>query len=68
MIEMQSTVKERPALASLIGAMAKLSRRQRTEIARMGRRAGAAKASRIRRLTREANAEARRWLAAEAGR
>jgi hypothetical protein len=68
MIEMQSTVKERPALASLIGAMAKMSRPKRLEVARMGRRAKAAKASRIRRLCREANAEARRWLAAEASR
>jgi hypothetical protein len=57
----------RPALAILIAAMERLSRRQRNEIARMGRRAKAAKAPRIRRLTRDVTAEARR-LAAEAGR
>jgi hypothetical protein len=51
---------ERPALGNLIAAMGKLSRRQRNEIARLGRRAKAAKAPRIRRLTREANAEAKR--------
>ena len=56
---------DRPALATLIGAMAKLSRRQRNEIVCMGRRARAAKAPRIRRLTRQAAAEARR-LAREA--
>jgi hypothetical protein len=55
----------RPALATLIGAMEKLRRCQRLEIAHMGRRAKAAKAPRIRRLAREANAEARR-LAREA--
>jgi hypothetical protein len=55
----------RPALATLIGAMERLPRRQRLEIACMGRRAKAAKAPRIRRLTREAAAEARR-LAKEA--
>ena len=53
-------VEERPALGSLIGAMAKLSRPRRNEIARMGRRARAAKVPRIRRLTREAVAEAKR--------
>jgi hypothetical protein len=58
-------VPRRPAIASLIAAMAKLSSGQRNEIARMGRRAKAAKAPRIRRLTREAAAEARR-LAREA--
>ena len=56
---------ERPALGNLIGAMAKLSRNQRNEIAQMGRRARAAKAPRIRRLTREAVAEARRLAAGE---
>jgi len=56
--------RERPALATLINAMARLSRRQRNEIAVLGRRAKAAKMPRIRRLTREANAEAKR--AAEA--
>jgi hypothetical protein len=63
----QLAVRDRPALANLICAMAKLSRRQRNEIARMGRKAKAAKAPRIRRLTREVTAEVRR-LAAEAGR
>jgi hypothetical protein len=57
----------RPALASLIAAMASLSRRQRNEVARMGRKAKAAKVPGIRRLTREVTAEARR-LAAETGR
>jgi hypothetical protein len=56
---------ERPALATLIAAMAKLSRRQRIEIACMGRRAKAAKAPRIRRLTRDVTAEARRLAAAD---
>jgi hypothetical protein len=55
----------RPALTSLIAAMAKLSRRKRLEIALLGRKASAAKAPRIRRLTREVTAEARR-LAREA--
>jgi hypothetical protein len=57
----------RPALATLIAAMGKLSRRQRNEIARIGRKARAAKMPRIRRLTRDVTAEVRR-LAAEAGR
>jgi hypothetical protein len=68
MIEMQATVKERPALAALITSMGKLSRPKRNEIARLGRRAKAGKVARLRRLTREANAEARRWLAAKAAR
>jgi hypothetical protein len=55
---------DRPALTSLIAAM-RLSRRQRLEVARMGRRAKAAKAPRIRRLAREAKAEAK-LLAAQA--
>jgi hypothetical protein len=59
--------RERPALAVLIAAMGKLSRPQRNQIARMGRKAKAAKTERIRRLTREVTAEVRR-LAAEAGR
>jgi hypothetical protein len=58
--------RERPALAVLIASMGKLSRKQRNEIARLGRKAKAAKVPRIRRLTREVTAEARR-LAAEAG-
>ena len=53
-------VRERPALATLIAAMGKLSRSRRIEICRMGRKARAAKTPRIRRLTREAAAEARR--------
>jgi hypothetical protein len=57
---MHPTVNERPALASLIGAMAKLSRRQRLEVAACGRKAKAAKAARIRRLTSAAAAESRR--------
>jgi hypothetical protein len=59
------TVCERPALATLIAAMGKLSRRQRNEIARMGRKAKAAKVPRIRRLTREVTAEARRLAASD---
>jgi hypothetical protein len=51
---------ERPALGNLIAAMGKLSRCQRNEIARMGRRAKAAKRPRLRRLAREAKAEAKR--------
>jgi hypothetical protein len=58
-------VPRRPALATLIGAMERLPRHKRIEIVRMGRKARAAKAPRIRRLTREAAAEARR-LAREA--
>jgi hypothetical protein len=57
-------VRDRPALRELVAAMARLSRRQRNDIARMGRRAKAAKAPRIRRLTREAIAEAKRLAAA----
>jgi hypothetical protein len=55
----------RPALAVLIAAMEKLSRPKRLEIARMGRRAKAAKTPRIRRLTREVTAEIRRLAAAD---
>jgi hypothetical protein len=55
----------RPALAKLVGAMAQLSRPRRIEIVVLGRKARAAKLPRIRRLTREAAAEARR-LAREA--
>jgi hypothetical protein len=53
-------VRERPALKQLVGAMERLSRRCRLEIASKGRRARAAKAPRIRRLCREAVAEAKR--------
>jgi hypothetical protein len=55
----------RPALATLIGAMERLPRYQRLEIALLDRRAKAAKVPRLRRLAREAAAEARR-LAREA--
>jgi hypothetical protein len=55
----------RPALAVLIGAMERLSRQQRDEVARLGRKARAAKVPRLRRLTWRAVAEARR-LAQEA--
>ena len=55
----------RPALASLIAAMEKLSRRQRREIARLGRKAPAAKVPGIRHLAWKAAAEAKR-LAREA--
>ena len=55
----------RPALAILIGAMERLPRYKRLEIALLDRRAKAAKAPRLRRLAREAAAEARR-LAKEA--
>jgi hypothetical protein len=57
----------RPALAVLIAALGKLSRPKRQEIIARGRKAKAAKTPRIRRLTREVTAEARR-LAAEASR
>jgi hypothetical protein len=59
------TAPERPALGNLIAAMGKLSQRQRTEVARLGRRAKAAKMPRLRRLASEARAEAKR-LASEA--
>jgi hypothetical protein len=58
----------RPALKELIAAMGKLSRPKRIEIARLGRRARAAKLARIRKLTRAVTAEVRRIAAAEAGR
>jgi hypothetical protein len=50
----------RPALATLIGAMEKLPRCRRLEIASKGRRAKAARVPRIRRLAWKAVAEARR--------
>jgi hypothetical protein len=52
----------RPAWAILVAAMERLSRRQRLEVANIGRRAKAAKVPRIRRLTRDAAAEARRLV------
>ena len=58
----------RPALRCLIDAMSKLSRRRRLEICDRGRKAKAAKAARIRRLTREVTAEVRRLAAGEPGR
>lgn len=67
MSAIQSAMVPRPALGNLIAAMVRLPRRQRLEIARLGRKAKAAKASRIRRLTREANAELRLLLAAREG-
>jgi hypothetical protein len=64
MIALEPT--DRPALKSLIGAMeCRLSRRQRVEIVRMGRRAKAAKQLWLRRLTSEAAAEAGREGASE---
>jgi hypothetical protein len=55
----------RPAVRNLIVAMERLPGYQRREICRLGRRAMAARAPRLRRLAREAAAESRR-LAAEA--
>jgi hypothetical protein len=55
----------RPALATLIGAMERLPRKQRVELVHLGRKARAAKVPRIRRLTWRAVVEARR-LALEA--
>jgi hypothetical protein len=53
--------RERPALQRLIGGMeTRLSHRQRQEIARMGRRAKAARAKWLRRLASNAVAEAKR--------
>ena len=57
---------DRPALQELVAAMARLSGRQRNEICRLGRQAKAARAPRLRRLAREAKAEAKR-LAGGAG-
>jgi hypothetical protein len=51
---------DRPALATLIAAMGKLSRPKRLEIALLDRRAKAARHPRLRRLAREARAEAKR--------
>ena len=56
---------DRPALTNLIEVMGKLSRPKRNEIARLGRRARAAKTPRLRRLAREAKAEAKRLAAAD---
>jgi DNA invertase Pin-like site-specific DNA recombinase len=67
-VAVDCSTNDRPALTSLIAAMEKLARSKRNEIARLGRRAKAAKIPRIRRLTREVTAEVRRLAAAEAGR
>jgi hypothetical protein len=56
-------VRERPALALLIRAMERLSRPQRVEVARVGRRAKAARHPRLRRLASLARAEAKRLAA-----
>jgi len=50
---------DRPAWSALVTAIEKLPRRSRVEIARMGRKARAAKVPRIRRLTWRAVVEAR---------
>jgi hypothetical protein len=56
---------ERPAWGALVSAMEKLPHRSRVEIARMGRKARAAKVPRIRRLTWKAVAEAKRLAGGE---
>jgi hypothetical protein len=61
----QMTACPRPAIAALIVAMERLSRRKRIEIALLGRKAPAAKDSRIRRLTFAAAAEARKLQATQ---
>lgn len=53
---------ERPALGRLVTAMGRLPRYQRREIARLGKRAKAAKKGTLLRLAREAEAEARRLV------
>jgi hypothetical protein len=58
--DLHLAVSDRPALALLIKAMERLSRRQRAEVAREGRRAKAARHPRLRRLASEARAEAKR--------
>jgi hypothetical protein len=58
-------VAARPAWGALVIAMERLPRRQRVEIARMGRKARAAKVPRIRRLTWAAMAEAKRIAGGE---
>ena len=66
MIWAPPTTYERPALGKLITAMARLARAKRLEIARLGRRAQAAKSPKIRQLSRQALAEAKRLAAAQA--
>jgi hypothetical protein len=63
----QILASDRPALGALIIAMERLARAKRHEIARLGCRAKAAKIPKIRQLTRQTVAEAKR-LAAEARR
>jgi hypothetical protein len=58
--QLRLEVAARPAWGALVTAMEKLSRPQRNGICRLGRRAKAAKHPRLRRLAREARAEARR--------
>jgi hypothetical protein len=58
-------VAARPAWGALVTAMERLPRRQRVEIARLGRRARAAKVPRIRRLTWKDVAEAKRLAGGE---
>jgi hypothetical protein len=53
-------VAARPAWGALVTALAQLSRPRRVEVILEGRRAKAAKHPRLRRLAREAKAEARR--------
>jgi hypothetical protein len=66
MIWAPPTTYERPALRGLITAMARLARAKRIEIARLDRRAEAAKAPKLRLLARAAKAEAKRLAAARA--
>lgn len=63
MIEVQPNSQERPALACLVKAMARLARAKRLEIIRLDRRAQAARAPRLRQLARQAKAEAKRLAA-----
>jgi hypothetical protein len=63
----QIPASDRPALGALITAMERLARAKRNEIARLGRKAKAAKIPKLRQLTRQTVAEAKR-LAAEARR
>ncbi|THD56019.1 MAG: hypothetical protein E8A46_04385 [Bradyrhizobium sp.] len=58
--QLRLEVAARPAWGALVIAMERLPRCQRVEIALMGRRAKAAKHPRLRRLAREAKAEAKR--------
>ena len=53
-------VAARPAWGALVTALERLSRPRRVEVIREGRKASAARHPRLRRLAREARAEARR--------